>query len=86
MQTMPRKFFGYALADIRTPEDAVEALRNFCVSATHDEIFVARQELRQLRRYQPEVYNAINAILFNLEFPLDTTAWDNRFLLINAGL
>ena len=86
METMPRKFFGYALADIRTPEDAVEALRNFCVPATHDEIFVARQELRQLRRYQPEVYNAINAILFNLEFPLDTTAWDNRFLLINAGL
>lgn len=86
METMPRKFFGQALGDIRTPEDARTALYNFCMEATYDEIYVARCELRQLHQHQPEVYDAINTILWSIEFPLDSHAWGNRYLLLNAGL
>lgn len=88
METMPRprNFFGTALAGIRTPADARTALSNFCCEATYDEIYVARKELRSLAKYQPEIYDAINTILWSLKFHMDSRAWSNRYLLLNAGL
>lgn len=83
----PGKFFGSPVfKDVKTRDDVIKALEGFCRTATHDEILNARQELKQLAAYDREVYNVVNKLIWSLKFPLDTTAWDNRFLLLNAGL
>lgn len=88
-ETAPRtrKFFGSpAFKGIQTMDELIKALRNFCETAGHDEILNARQELRQLAAHNHEVYNAVNAVLWTIEFPLETRAWENHYLLLNAGL
>lgn len=79
----PGKFFGSKIfKDIRTMDDLIKALEGFCRTATHDEILNARQELKQLAAYDREVYNAVIKLIWALEFPKDSVAFDNRCQLI----
>ena len=81
--TAPGKFFGSPVfKDIKTGDDLIKALESFCSSATHDEILNARQELKQLAAYDREVYKAVIKLIWTLEFPKDSVAFDNRCQLI----
>jgi hypothetical protein len=77
-------FFGVPAVQINSLEDAACAVKGFCQLATAEEVSVARKELKMLSTTNPMWYNIINDILWDIELPLGSHAWRNRFKLLNA--
>jgi hypothetical protein len=84
MTKLTTKFFGTELNRISSMEDVACAVKGFCQLATADEISSARKELKMLSTTNPMWYNIINDILWDIELPLGSHAWKNRFRLLNA--
>ena len=83
--TAPRKFFGSPVfANVQTRDDVIKALKTFCKTATIDDIINARRELCQLAARDREVYNEIAKLIWSLDFPGDSVAFDNQCQLITA--
>lgn len=72
METMPRKFFGCSISNIRTEQDALHALDSFIRNASDEERAEACDELEALPQ---AVRSIIRGLLWKLEYNLDSPEW-----------
>lgn len=82
METMPRKFFGCSISNIRTEQDALHALDSFIRNADDAEINVACRELEALA---DPVRSVIRGLLWKLEYDLSSPEWLSCFELKYAS-
>ena len=82
----PTVFFGVAVSSIRTEEDALNAIKNFCEMAPAEVIEATTDELKTLAEVNYDLYQVINNLIWKTELELGSYAWNNRFRMLNASL
>ena len=82
----PKFFFGVPTCSINTEADAIAAIRRFCEMAPVEVVKSTATELKVLSEVNHDFYELINSLLWKVELPLNSVAWNNRFELLNCGL
>ena len=84
--TVPSKFFGVPTRSITTETDAISAIKYFCEAAPAEVIDATAEELKVMSEINHDFYEVVNDLLWKVELPLGSYAWNNRFKLLNAEL